>query len=182
MRKFSLLSYFLIDDFYKHLEIKKELLNLIEQEKLESLSNSDSISKLDWSQKHNENREWVKLVLPFLQCQLDVMARGVGFKYTKFHELWFQQYNKNDIHNWHAHGSNFTCVYYLELDENSPKTELIEPFSNKKFCPDIKEGSIIVFPSYVMHRAPKIENEVRKTIISFNVDFEEITEELVELL
>jgi hypothetical protein len=32
-----------------------------------------------------------------------------------------------DTHGWHTHGNNFTAVYYLELNEQSPKTELIDP-------------------------------------------------------
>jgi hypothetical protein len=52
------------------------------------------------------------------------------------------------------------------------KTELIDPFKvNKKIIPDVKEGDIIIFPSYVIHRAPIIDNNIRKTIISCNLDF-----------
>ena len=35
----------------------------------------------------------------------------------------------------------------------------------------LAEGDIIIFPSYVMHRAPVIDNNIRKTIISCNIDF-----------
>jgi hypothetical protein len=36
---------------------------------------------------------------------------------------------------------------------------------------DIKEGDVLIFPSNLVHRAPKIKNNLRKTIISFNIDF-----------
>ena len=32
----------------------------------------------------------------------------------------------------------------------------------------IKEGDIVMFPSYTIHRAPIINNNIRKTIVSFN--------------
>ena len=34
-----------------------------------------------------------------------------------------------------------------------------------------KEGDFITFPAFILHRAPKILNVERKTIISFNIDF-----------
>lgn len=37
---------------------------------------------------------------------------------------------------------------------------------------DIKEGDILTFPSFVIHRAPINTNTHRKTIISWNMDTE----------
>lgn len=181
MRKYLLQSYFLVDDFEEHKAIKSLLLNAIANAKQESLNfenSNDQINKLDWSEKYNFDREWVQILYPKLLYKLTSMAQAIGFESVKINELWFQQYIETDIHSWHGHGSNFTCVYYLEMDKNAPKTELIEPFAmNGKFTPEVEEGSIIVFPSYVIHRAPMIKDQTRKTIIAFNVDFEGVTEE-----
>jgi len=181
MRKYLLQSYFLVDEFEEHNNIKQLLLDAIKNSKQESLTfenSSDQINKLDWSEKYNFDREWVQILYPKLFCKLTSMAKAIGFENAKINELWFQQYIENDIHSWHGHGSNFTCVYYLEMDDDAPKTELIEPFSmDGKFTPEVKEGSIIVFPSYVVHRAPIVKHDTRKTIIAFNIDFEGITEE-----
>ena len=65
---------------------------------------------------------------------------------------------------------------YLELPENSPKTELVNCFNQKEIItPDTREGNILIFPSFVIHRAPILKTECRKTIISFNIDFENIS-------
>ena len=184
MRKYLLQSYFLIDEFEKHEELKPQILKAIEHSEQESLKNEnhDQINKLDWSKKYDFDREWVRILYDDLSIKLNCMAQSIGFESVKFNELWFQQYIQNDTHTWHGHGSNFTCVYYLEMDNDSPLTELIEPFSmDAKFTPDVKEGSIIVFPSYVIHRSPKITNDKRKTIIAFNVDFEGIIPNAVTL-
>lgn len=112
------------------------------------------------------------MIKPSIDNHLSRVALFLGYQSHEIRELWFQQYLNNDTHGWHIHGSNFTAIYYIELNEASPLTELICPFSlNKKIVPNIKEGDILIFPSYVIHRAPRINNNIRKTIISFNLNF-----------
>ena len=38
----------------------------------------------------------------------------------------------------------------------------------------VVEGDIVIFPSFIIHRSPKITEDVEKIIISFNLDFDEI--------
>ena len=130
---------------------------------------SDSITKLDWDDARDFERPWVKFFKPHIQNYLDKLSFALGYQSAIIDEIWFQQYKNLDSHGWHTHGSNFTGVYYLEFDEQSPKTEIIEPSNqSRKIVPDIKEGSVLIFPSYTIHRAPQIHNDIRKTIISFN--------------
>jgi len=73
------------------------------------------------------------------------------------------------MHSWHTHGENFTGVYYVELNEKSPKTQIVNPFdSHSVYELDVSEGDMVIFPSYTLHRAAKMTNDIRKTIISFN--------------
>ena len=86
-------------------------------------------------------------------------------------KLWFQQYVQNDYHGWHIHGDNYTGVYYLDFPKGSSKTELIDQKDiNKKITVNAKEGDIIIFPSFIIHRSPKIKENIKKTIISFNIE------------
>jgi hypothetical protein len=94
---------------------------------------------------------------------------NVGYTGINVGNLWFQQYIKNDSHTWHCHGETWVGIYYLELDPSSPITEIRDPMSKENIItPNIVEGDIILFPSYIVHRAPKINSDIRKTIISFN--------------
>ena len=43
-------------------------------------------------------------------------------------------------------------------------------------APDVNEGDIVMFPSMTPHRAPKVENDIRKTIVSFNFNVLKIHE------
>jgi hypothetical protein len=82
------------------------------------------------------------------------------------HDAWFQQYEKGDFHGWHTHpGCNLSGIYYIELPDSNMATQF------KTFSTDIKEGEIIIFPSYLKHSSP-LFNEGRKTILSFNLSLE----------
>ena len=61
-------------------------------------------------------------------------------------------------------------MYYLDLPEDSPKTEWVNPLTRQVHTFDVKEGDIITFPSWVIHKAPKNESQEMKTIISWNMD------------
>ena len=69
--------------------------------------------------------------------------------------------------------NTYTGVYYVEFEKDFPKTELINQFDqNKKIIVDVKEGDIVIFPSFIIHRSPVMKIKKRKTIISFNLEFE----------
>ena len=174
VRKSLLESFYTIGKLPNHNELKKQVLQNISQSKTDTLLMqdsyySDSVDKLDWSRARDFSRPWVQLLKPHIENYLNKLAAALGYQSAIIEEFWFQQYVTGNAHGWHTHGSNFTGVYYLELDESSPKTEIIEPSrQNKKIVMDVNEGDILMFPSYVIHRAPIINNNIRKTIVSFN--------------
>ena len=175
--KHKLGSFYLLGAFEQHNDVKDKILNSINVHKNDSYKNKeghyvDSISRLDWTSSQSLTREWAKLCYSLLHAEVSKIATQIGYEHCHIEDIWFQQYFKNDTHGWHTHGHNYTLVYYLELDPLSPKTELIDPADqNKKIVPNIKEGDILIFPSYVIHRAPILDNNIRKTIISCNLNF-----------
>ena len=157
----------------QNFKIKKELLELIDKQKSGELKQNDSyytdsISKVDWDRRHDTKREWVNLVGPYLEKHFTAEVKKIGLSQVQIFDLWFQQYGKGDTHGWHVHGHNFTGVYYLEFDKDSPRTQIVEPLSLKIIDVDVKQGDIIIFPSMFIHRAPPSKTDNRKTIISFN--------------
>lgn len=181
------MGFYITNEFEPHNEIKQILLQQMEEQSNHDLVNSDdyysdNIHRLDWKQSTNVNRPWVQTFLPYLESHIHLLLEQFMYKEWNIAELWFQQYTTGNTHGWHSHGSNFTAVYYLELPDDSPKTQLVQPFTNKIFDADVKEGDIIVFPSYVVHRAPVVESNTRKTIISFNFDMRNPNEILLHQL
>jgi hypothetical protein len=178
--KHHLDSFYLTFKFSDHVVMKETMLRLISEQAPESLVvkdeyHGDNITKLDWSTATNFDRPWVNYFKPKLDALLNDVATVCGYIECNVDELWFQQYHINDTHGWHTHGSNFTGVYYLDLPDTAPNTQLVNPFNQEQIVmPDIKEGDILIFPSYVIHRAPKIKEDINKTIISFNCNFSKI--------
>jgi hypothetical protein len=152
--------------------------HLLREQLLEQIQNTEfnkipTVSKVDWQVSKDREREWVKTIFPALSSYSAVMGQAAGYKDVLMEDIWFQQYVKTDIHPWHVHGQQFVGVYYLELQDSSPRTEYIEPLTDKIVKFDVEEGDIVIFPSSLTHRAPLIQDDNRKTIISWNFNFNE---------
>jgi hypothetical protein len=188
IKKYPLEAFAVIGPLSNHSELKASILNSIANDKQDELVAvddyyTDAISKLDWSNAKDFTRPWVQILKPSIDQYLNDLAEQLGYQKAIIEEFWFQQYIKGNTHGWHTHGSNFTGVYYLEFDTDSPTTELIEPNTqSRKIVPNVKEGDIIIFPSFTIHRAPEITNDIRKTIVSFNFILDLIHPEMLKHL
>jgi hypothetical protein len=173
--KINLNTCAILKKFKYHEQLKPILLKFFKEEKKEStfidkFYSTDNISNLDWKNSTDFKRKWVvliydKLINHFIEC-----GKQFNYKNVEIYNLWFQQYLKGDSHGWHIHGANYTGVYYVEFSNKATKTELID-HSEKKIIIEAKEGDIVIFPSFIIHRSPKILSNIRKTIISFNINF-----------
>jgi hypothetical protein len=174
VKKYGLTTPYIILPFEEHLSIKNDLLSLLETADYKSPKHAESetdITKADWFRAQDMEREWVKFAAPKLFPYITKMYDELGFDLLKISEIWFQQYLQGSEHGWHTHSGNWTNVYYLEFQEGSPKTLLIDPFDRKtQIEVDVKEGDLLVFPAFVMHKAPINNSGNRKTILSYNID------------
>tara|TARA_R110000765_G_scaffold12836_4_gene39262 strand:+ start:915 stop:1505 length:591 start_codon:yes stop_codon:yes gene_type:complete len=170
--------------FIDHEKIK----NSVKEKIIQSDFNSenilkDTIEKFDWKIADNFERAWVKEIIPSMYNQLNLFANKMGFKEVIIEKIWFQQYKKNSLHDWHVHGNNYTGVYYLELPENdiTSLTQFLYPDNLKNgFCIDAKEGDILFFPSFLIHRAPYLQSSKKKIVVSWNCNFNGINEEFLK--
>lgn len=167
--------------------LKKDLLNLINQEKTNSLQKiddyyTDNIVRLDWDKKTDWSRKWVLFIKDNLKNHFEKTFNKIGLKDVEICALWFQQYIKNNTHGWHVHGDNFTGVYYVQFNNNLPKTEIIDPLTNNLIPLNVEEGDILIFPSFLIHRSPPIKTKDTKTIISFNISFKNIEDNFLKKL
>ena len=178
LKKINLNSSYVIGKFEDHLKLKNQILNEINNQKefdrLVETEDAVDITRCDWNtSRWDYNRSWLQVVKPALFTYLQQVTDLLGYAEFKLREIWFQQYEQNSLHGWHVHGSNWTNVYFLELPDDCPKTQFIDPYNQntiKEFA--VEEGDILTFPSYVIHRAPINSSANRKTIISWNMDTE----------
>ena len=153
--------------FKEHNFLKPLLLPLLPKTK-KLIKNNDRISSLDWEDASDLNREWVKTFVPFWMDSIKEVTDDFGCAKIDLEQIWFQQYLEDGYHGWHIHTGHYTGVYYLELDKTSPVTELRDPYTKRIKRMNVKEGDMIVFPSYIYHRAPLNKSVKQKTIISWN--------------
>lgn len=178
MKLHAINAFVCIEKFKNHNQYKKIILSEIEKSDSSIQSDfyrKDSIKKCDWDQSDNFDRLYIKLIIEDLHKCISNCGQNFNFTELVINKIWFQQYFKDDVHNWHIHGDcQFTGVYYVELPYNAPKTQILDPISKKIIELEVDEGDIIFFPSFIIHTAPKILENTRKTIISFNFNFDDI--------
>lgn len=158
--------------FHAHDNLKQPLLEALDRAVGEHLQGyTDDISKCDWETgRFDYEREWVKLFQPDLFEHLHKWLAEIKYDTFNIGEIWFQQYANGGRHAWHTHSANFTNVYYLDLPEDSPKTEWIDPVTQEHNEFNVQEGDIITFPSWIKHRSTTNLSKGTKTIISWNMD------------
>ena len=102
------------------------------------------------------------LLLPYIN-ELEEMY---GLQLQKSGKYWFQQYLQASDFGWHQHNGHWAVVFYLELPEMTEATEFLNYGQL-----DVKEGDVIFFPTFLVHRSPVIRSNKQKTIIATNLDF-----------
>ena len=158
-----------------HQEIKPIILESINSFTIKTIKNKqDSISRTDWQINKYVPRTYFKHLDPFIQTTYFEFVKSMGASKLNINNIWFQQYQINDTHNWHCHpGTHFSNIYYLELPEDAPRTEFKHPFNiNKTFSFDIKEGDVLTFPGWYVHSSPVVKSDTRKTVVVFNTCME----------
>lgn len=171
-------DFFLITKFKEHNQVKQKLLDYIDcleahtidkKEPLHFYDNADVIRKTDfWID--NREEAYIRLIYPLLKIHCKNIFKKTTANDISFTKIWFQQYEKNNFHGWHTHpNTHFTNVYFLELPDDSFRTEIKDLQGNiieYKSC----EGDILTFPGFYSHQSPVIDTDQRKTIISFNIE------------
>jgi hypothetical protein len=169
----------------EHAEIKDKILhninNMKEAERIVNEKTDTNITRCDWTVPREVNREYIPFFMPALTNYMGRLIEIIGYDACDIHNIWFQQYTKNSTHDWHVHlQCQWTNVYYVEMPEDAPQTQLLIPWENNKVITlDVKEGQMVTFPSFVIHKAPTVESDTRKTIISYNCDFN-ITDKIIK--
>ena len=174
MKKYKLECAYSISKFKQHSQLKEQLLKLIGEADYTSPNEPQAevnITRTDWHNSSNFARPWIEYIKQPLLAHMTDVYKNLGYDGYSIHEMWFQQYVTNSQHGWHTHSANFTNVYYLELPKDAPKTKIVNAFNQTEIIElDVEEGDILVFPSFVVHKAPINLSSSRKTIISYNVN------------
>ena len=156
----------------KHFEIKDRLIDSIKDSNKSTFNDGKDL--ITYTDYYNDTPLERKSYFPIFHLNAsdyyDNLVKKYCIKEFNIRNGWFQQYFKQDTHEWHYHGgTNLSFVYFLELENNKESTEFYDLENKKVFQLDVKEGDILTFPAYMPHRSPIIKTANRKTIISCNI-------------
>ena len=154
--------------------MKDELLDIISKTKSEKIDDGiHKIEKLDWTKSKSYEKQYFLVLYNYIKPYLENVTANLKCKFCDIADVWFQQYQPGDIHDWHLHPkTTWQAVYYLEMNGEELETELYDIYEQKIIKTSVKEGDLFVFPGNMIHRAPKNKSNNRKTVITFNLDFD----------
>jgi uncharacterized protein YjlB len=158
--------------FNKHSRLKNSLLDAISRTQSDTLVDPEfTISSTDWNTPEKTPRPYLNLFRDNIESQLQEVVKEMGFDRYEVHGVWFQQYTQNASHLWHNHPRcHYSCIYYLELPNNSARTQFIDTIDQQSvFEIDVEEGDVLIIPSMIKHRSPPVVGNIQKTVIVFNM-------------
>jgi len=164
----------------EHYEIKDQLLEIIERQNTTPTKfEREQVSRTDWHVDRAQIREYFKFIFPIVYPYMHQLMEDAFNKDEKIYDIdhikissyRMNRYEKSDYHGWHRHpNSSWHFIYYVELPEGAPGTEIQIPFTNERVRPDVKEGDLLMSPSCFLHRGPPNDSKGRKTIIVMNTN------------
>jgi len=158
-----------INDYLKY---KDKLLKLINQA---NINNTLKESKTDFNLDQS-NHEYKYIFYSMIKSAMLDIKKELSFNdyIVKIitNNIWFAQYNKNNYHNWHTHSNtNFSNIFYLE-NETNITTTFYDFINKKEYNIKTKEGDLLMFPGYIIHKSNINKTDKRKTVIVFNSNIE----------
>ena len=124
------------------------------------------------------SKNYLSDVVEILQEELADLYCSAGFCNPIISQVWMQQYTKGCFMTPHNHGmTGFSAIYYIKFDpEEHEATRFIAPVSdfingdNHEFRPEVNKGTLIFFPSMLMHYVRPTQSDKPRAILSFNID------------
>jgi uncharacterized protein (TIGR02466 family) len=149
-------------------------------------------SYLDMKDISKKTDEWIENNDKFVESMQELFEKEINLIYDKMlkpydrlsnrklkiGEFWFQNQNNGTAHGIHTHGSmGLSVVCYVKYDNqyHSPTSFISPNFNsitntNMTWYPEEStEGTMIVFPSNILHYTQPNNSDVSRVIISFNL-------------
>ena len=167
-------SYILVQKIKEHNQIKDNLLSLMNKmPDREIATDFESIKKTDYYLPKEHVRGYGDLFLKTIKPYNDNIKNFYNAREFWIINYWYQQYQDTDYHKWHVHPTTLLSnVYYVEL-ENRNSTVFYDNVTKQEYKFELEEGDLVTFPSMLAHKSQS-NSKSRKTIISYNADFNNI--------
>jgi len=153
---------------------KKNLLSLAyEQNKNFKYHNNNFVS----STYDQDPTSMVEKISFIFSQEIRLFLKSTNLQSCELNNVWFQRAQQGDMHDVHNHGPcGYSGVCYVEFDQKfHTGTKFISPFPNflngnlMTYLPEVKEGSIVFFPSFVTHYTLPNHSSQERLILAFNL-------------
>ena len=118
----------------------------------------------------------VESVCNILNDDLQRFCNHYMLQNVQVYNAWFQKYNDGQFHAPHNHGPvGWSCVLYIEFDpEVHGATRFIAPYMDISgmgisHTPQVTEGTILFFPSMLIHYVSPSKTDKTRVILSMNL-------------
>lgn len=157
---------------------KKKLLNKILS--THDLEFNDTVFTSFFKSIKGEYSSQNELLETLLKDEFDEIKKKFGLKTCSIENFWVQEQKKDMYHSIHDHSSKscpLSAVCYIEFNnDHHNATWFISPFldsfsfSHATFSPNVEEGTIIVFPSNILHYSDLNTSTIPRKIFSMNLN------------
>ena len=153
----------------------KKLMQVIKKEKMEKFP---YMKTTYFKEKNILLKKEFKFLLDSCQKFYQEVAGDNQYASWRIIMSWIQRYDKGDFHDAHIHSTSpqyWSFVFYLDCNEDSSKTIVLEPGypyidERKRVAIKPKIGGCVAFPGYVPHFVePNINN--KRVVLSSNLQF-----------
>ena len=127
--------------------------------------------------RQTNNKSYVRYLEDFLRPDLHEFCQEAEVT-CSLTDAWCVRYEKNDYQTIHNHrGWGFSGIIYVEFDSKvHTPTCFVAPWQEPRHDTtylrspgDVKEGTMIIFPSYTLHYSQPNLTKKRRTILSFDL-------------
>ena len=168
-------------DIARWADHKEDVMSRLHENLSGYLKESEGMTSFHSTSRDPElSKELFKPFLEFISLVL-VQARAMegmagGYAMPDICAIWCQSYTRNQHHELHNHGPiGWSAIFYAIFDkEEHRSTTFYAPFADVagellKVEPEVDEGTLLIFPSYLYHEAKLSTSDKQRAIIAFNM-------------
>lgn len=150
----------------------------IKKEKIKNLNPVFELKKGTYTDFFHNNKKNIDAAFEIFYEEIVQFKNFFKFQVTNIKDFWFEKSLKNNYHGVHNHGAiGYSAVCYVDYCEESHEPLVfVSPFNgfvtgeNLVHRPNsVKEGTIIFFPSSLLHFTYPNISEKERLVVSFNL-------------
>jgi hypothetical protein len=156
---------------------KQKILDIIKNNNNLKRSLTENFNS-DRSNIRGEKTQLKTYFIEIFSYELDQFCKELGVNNVEVTDVWSVKYNLNDFQGPHNHRSySYSGILYVDYEEHyhqptifvAPWNDPIQDGTLLNWVNGIKEGTMIFFPSFLLHYAPQNKVNMERIVVSFDL-------------